>query len=288
MFHTPMIPRWLSQGAEKNCQNLSFISRSLPQCGIIALMFVSFRTDRSGAAFVLLLARVLLVACGSQAPGTSANITPTPLVVTPLADALGASGQVTTAGYLYIDGDGTRLVDSLSFSDGPTPRPLAEPAEQLWIDGDLSPRIQQALRPSGPVRLAVVAAAGQLDGPGGFGPAGRYRYRLRDAQIQPLVPIETSVAALLDDRAVAEAGLVRINGFLLANDVSEVLIDRAGAGGIPERGARQIKLRVAHPDRALLAKLRQAPSGTLRYGQVQVEGIWRDRVLLPLSIVPIS
>jgi hypothetical protein len=48
--------------------------------------------------------------------------------------------------------------------------------------------------------------------------------------------------------------------------------------------ARQIKLRAPIRDRALLGRLNGVSGGSIRFGQVQAEGLWQGGVLIPLSI----
>jgi hypothetical protein len=103
-----------------------------------------------------------------------------------------------------------------------------------------------------------------------------------------VVPEETSVGALLDRSGLYNGRLVRVNGGAVISGSSAVLVDQLGDGGIPQPGARQIKLRPAAQDDALLAKLRSSsPAGDQqgpRFGSVQVEGYWRDGALVPLII----
>jgi hypothetical protein len=82
--------------------------------------------------------------------------------------------------------------------------------------------------------------------------------------------------------------MVRLVGGLLAREDSALLVDRLGAGGLPEPKARQLKLGSPLRDRVLHQRLAGAPGGAVRFGQVQVEGIWRAGILTPLSITVLS
>ncbi len=241
----------------------------------------------------ILLALMLLAACG-EASVPPPPPTPTPLRFTPLAEALvlaaSAPGgtDLTTAGYLVVDRMGARLVDGLSFSAGPIPQPLASLEEQIWLAADAANTLESRLYPAGDLRYAVVLARGRLEGPGAYGPGGSYRYQLRDPSVQALAPQETTIAVLLESPAAYDGQLVRIVGALLARDDAALLVEQLGAGGLPAPGARQIKLRAPLRDRALVERLQSAGGGTVRFGQVQIEGFWRNGTLLPLAILPVS
>jgi hypothetical protein len=241
----------------------------------------------------ILLALMLLAACG-EASVPPPPPTPTPLRFTPLAEALALAASapggadLTTAGYLVVDRTGARLVDGLSFSAGTTPQPLASLEEQIWLAADAANTLESRLYPAGDLRYAVVLARGRLEGPGAYGPGGSYRYQLRDPSVQALAPQETTIAVLLENPAAYDGRLVRIVGALLARDDAALLVERLGAGGLPEPGARQIKVHTPLRDRALIERLQSASGGAVRFGQVQIEGFWRNGILLPLSILPVS
>jgi hypothetical protein len=239
---------------------------------------------------ILLL--LLLVACSSDAR-PSAPATPTPLAFMLLSDVLnGQAGrqgnQLTTAGYLYADSSGFRLVDGITVSNAATPQPLSEAADQIWIGDTVPDSIQQALSTTGAIQMAVVLAQGRLDGPGTYGPNGAYRYQLEDPRLQPIPPAETSITNLLDNPSAYAGRYIRINGALLSSATAAVLVDKLGAGGVPDAAARQIKVRSPIRDSALLEQLQQSSNGSVRFGAVQVEGFWIDRFLIPLKITPLS
>lgn len=237
-----------------------------------------------------LLVIFLLAACSEVSAPVQLPPTPTPLAFMSIGDALAhASGaEVTTVGYAVVDDTGVRLLDGLSFSAGVTPQPLSDVTGQIWLGSETAGALADMMRSAGAIRYAVVAARGRLEGPGSYGPGGAYRYRMSDPQLQPIAPEETTVVALLDNSAAYEGRLVRIAGALLTRPDSALLVDRLGAGGLPEPKARQVKLRAPLRDKALLDRLQGAPGGAVRFGRVQVEGFWRAGVLTPLSLLPIT
>lgn len=237
--------------------------------------------------FRSLLLIMLLAACGDLGPPPPP--TPSPLAFTPIDRALAgsprsASTQLTTIGYVLVDQDGARLVESLSVSASPTPQPLADASAQLWLGADTPSAIAGSLRRAGGLRYALVVARGRLEGPGSYGPDGAHRYQLTAPQLQPLVPDETSIAELADRAKASAARPVRVVGALLAHGKEALLVERLGNGGLPDAQARQIKLRAPLRDTRLLDQLQRAAGGSLRYGQVQIEGLWQGGMLTPLSI----
>jgi hypothetical protein len=227
--------------------------------------------------------------CSDTSPPALPLPTVAPLDFTPIDVLLAqpSSARVSTAGYVLVSTAGAELVDSISFSAGATPQPLAPVEKRIWLGADTPPALAGALHSAGTLRYAIVAAHGRLEGPGTYGPGG-YRYQMVAPDLQPLSPQETTIAALLDSSALYENRPVRLIGALLARPDSALLIERLGAGGLPAPKARQVKLRASIQDQALLARLQGPPSGAIRYGQVQVEGIWHAGVLTPLSIAIVT
>jgi hypothetical protein len=240
----------------------------------------------------LILLAILLAACGDIVTPPTLPPTPTPLTFTPLGELLGrnlplAGAEITTVGYVVVDDAGARLLDGMSFSAGDTPEPLSG-AGQVWLGTEVVRSLGGLLQRAGGLRYAVAVARGRLEGPGVYGPNGGYRYQLNDPQVRTLTHEETSIARLLDSAAAYEGRLVRVAGGLLARKDSALLVEQLGAGGLPAAGTRQIKLRGELQDAALLGRLKRTPNGAIHFGQVQVEGFWRDGQLAPLAILPIS
>lgn len=249
-------------------------------------------TLKKSQLVLCLLPLLLVMSCGEASPPVQLPPTPTPLAVTlftrVLAGEVSAGGELTIAAYVLADAAGVRLVDGLSFSAGVTPQPLSSAADQIWLGADLGSELNGKLQVAGSVQYAVVIAQGRLQGPGAYGPGGVYRYRISASHLQPLAPEETTIAALIEDNAAAEGRFVRVVGALLARDDAALLVERLGAGGLPEPKARQIKLQAPLRDAALLARLHGAAGGAIRFGQVQIEGLWRDGQLIPLAIFPVT
>lgn len=239
---------------------------------------------------VLVWVAALLAGCAASGPTPQPDEQPPVLGATPFATALAApSGSViSTAGYYYNDGSGAVLAGGLSFSVVP-PVPLDnQPREQLWLGDAASAEQQKALHTSGTVRYAPFLATGRLEGPGSYGPSGRYTFQLASPSVKVLVPVVLTVTALLDQAFNYDGQFVRIHGTVLANADGALLFDRLDAGGVPPRTSRQLKLSEPLRDKRLLERLRTSASGFARYGEVEVEGFWRGGQLVALGIVPVE
>ncbi|MBO9336573.1 MAG: hypothetical protein J7455_18145 [Roseiflexus sp.] len=223
---------------------------------------------------------IVLAACGRSSGDTSL---PAPAFV-PLDVALATPRRSGPIGaYLLIDASGARLVAVLSFSTGATPLPTDPPGRQVWLDLDdrLADIIRRA-QPYGNAQYLAVAVSGDLEGPGVFGPEGAFGYRMRAPTPTPLPWQETTVMLLA---ALPPSGqAVRVTGALVASASEAVLVEALNPGGVPAPQARQVKLRAPLRDAALMARLTAAPGGAVRYGIVQVEGIWHDGALVPMGI----
>ncbi len=242
----------------------------------------------------LLFGLLLLVGCSGclQHQPQFLLPTPTPLTFTLLPEALrrpevSSMVPITTVGYLYIDAEGGRLLDRVSMSAGSEPHPLSAPGDQIWIERSALASVEPLLREVGAVRYGVVVAQGQIDGPDRFGPEGRYPFRLRNPQLETIAPQEITLGALLRPENAGRNLFVRINGALIAGQHTAHLVERIGPGGIPTEEASQLDLAEALRDEALIAQLQAAPGGQVRFGQVQIEGLWRNGRLIPLGITPI-
>jgi hypothetical protein len=199
----------------------------------------------------------------------------------PLSEALAAvQGQraVSTVGYYYMGSDGPVLVDGLSFAPE-APQPLAaDPAQQLWLGETPPPAVASA-------SYAPVLVRGVLEGPGRYGPNGRFAFQLAGGTLTSLAPIELTLEELLAKAFVYDGQLVRVRGELLLSQQSSLLVERLSERGIPPGEARQVKLLPPFRDEALRARLPGA-SGLVSFGPVEVEGFWRGGALLSLGIMP--
>jgi len=246
------------------------------------------------SALKLLLIVLLLALCGCSSSATPQTNPPT---LTPLAFSLPAEAlrrppasaalPLNIASCLFVDGEGARLLDGLSMSVGAAPQPLTETAAQIWIDQAALAQLDDRMLQLGGVRYAVVLAHGRIEGPGSFGPEGRYHYRLRDAQIEPIAPLETTLSELLRRENARKELFVRVTGAVLVGERSAQLVERIGSGGVPGEKASQIELQGALRDSALVQLLQRAPGGQVAFGRVQVEGLWQNGRLFPLVITPL-
>ena len=194
------------------------------------------------------------------------------------------NAPVTTIGYLLIDQAGAILVDAVVFDANGTPQRLETGTTPVWLGTDARAHYQGALRAAGKLEYASVVARAQLNGPGSYGPGAQYRYQLTDLTLQPLAAQETTIAELIERPVAYENQLVRLVGGLLIRETSGLLVDKLGPGGIPAPKSRQLKLRTPIGDQAFLSRLKSAPGGAVHFGQIQIEGIWRNGTLTPLSI----
>ncbi|HWQ13170.1 MAG TPA: hypothetical protein VNL77_10235 [Roseiflexaceae bacterium] len=231
----------------------------------------------------MLTLAALLAACAAPArlpPGAA------PPAYVLLPEAIGRAGEpLAIAGYLMADQAGVRLVDGLRAAPG-GPLPIGPPAEQVWLEGAQGGLPDSEGQGAAP-RYVLAVVRGRLEGPGAYGPGGAYRFRMRGAQVVALTPQETTVAALLARPAAYAERPVRVTGELLVRPGAALLTERLGVGGVPAPGTQQLKLAGPLRAAALPQELRRSPAGDVRFGPVQVEGLWRDGALVPLMILPV-
>jgi hypothetical protein len=254
----------------------------------------SYRDDgaarRAGTSARLLLAALLplllLAGCGpgEAARGPGAALPSFLLVEEAIARPELATGAV--AGYLMAEAGGELLAPGLS--SGPDGlRPTGSERERIWIERPATAGTPGAM-PAPGQRFVLAVVSGRLEGPGAYGPAGAYRFRIIEPRVTVVTPRETTVAGLLERPEAFAGRAVRVNGALLASPASALLVERLGPGGVPEADARQLKLARPLPLEALPESLQRSPSGDVRFGLVQVEGFWREGALTPLAILPVS
>lgn len=212
-----------------------------------------------------------LAACSKPAEPSPSPLVPTAPPATPIT-ALQA-GPVRTIGYLLVDTASCRLAEAVSLA-GAQPQALGQQLACSIPEANASSGV---LLEQGSLRQAIVLAEGQLQNTAGSAPL------LTATHYTVLVPEETSVASLLEQSSQYRGRVVRVNGSLVVDSQGgAILVDRLSSGGIPLPGARQVKVPGAARDTVLLQQLVEA--GTVRYGSVQVEGLWRDGVLHPLVV----
>jgi hypothetical protein len=218
----------------------------------------------SRAAWRLAALALLLVGCATSEPPAELELVP---------DALGVTGrEARLLGYVWLDSGAARLAAGIRHDPGGA-RPLDGPAVCL----DPAPAAAPGAAP--------VAVSGRLEASPGDAACP---YRLTRARVEALAPRDATIEALLERSAEYRGGVVRVTGALLARPGAALLLEGIGAGGAPAPGARQIKLTGPLRDLAIPQGLGSSASGELRFGQVQVEGLWRDGALVVLSIAPLT
>jgi hypothetical protein len=231
--------------------------------------------------FALLL---LLAACSSGArPSPTAAPAPTLPAVGELVEAA-APGPVTTVGYLYTTAEGSVLADSLSAGANGAPAPAE--GLSVWIESAPTLPADSSALVEGGASYALVEARGALEGPGQFGPGGRYAFQMVAPVLKPLSVRELTIQLLLENSGLYEGQAVHIQGQLIADAEAAILVERLGRGGVPEADALQLKLAAPPRDPAVAAGLSPAGSGKVRYGPVDITGLWRADRLYPLLVVP--
>lgn len=228
---------------------------------------------------ILSLLLLMFVSFGCSAAGADP---PTPVLIDQtVAEALAAPSNepISIVGYLVEDARGVTLTGAMSLAADP-PTPLAD-APTLWLGAEPPPTI--ALEPAGDRTFALVRVVGRLEGPGAFGPAG-LAYRVQEPALSPLSPRAVRLTALLAAASTSENQVLRISGALLNAPGTNLLVENLGPGGVPEAASRQIKVLTPAADPALEAQL--TSGGSVRYGSVEVIGIWRDGAIHALAIVP--
>lgn len=233
------------------------------------------------------------VAACQQAAAPSLAPTAPPVGITLLSEAIAAGAPsaqqpVTLAGYVFATTQGLTFVSRVAFGPEGSALPAEPAVVRVWLGEQNSVKHSLQLRTAGGVQYAPALVRGALEGPGRYGSAGAYTYQMSTPAIEAWSPVETTVGELLDQPQAYVGRLVRINGGLLVRDGVGLLVDRLGPGGIPEQKARQIKLRGAINEEALLAHLKRSAGGLVYFGQVQVEGVVRAGLLVPLAIIPVQ
>jgi hypothetical protein len=238
-------------------------------------------------SFILMLSACQDASAPAQLPPTA---TPMAFVVIPdlLTAQLARDRLVTTIGYVLADQTGAILVDAVVFDPTGKPQPLDTGSPPLWLGAQVPAQIRGLLRTASGLEYGSVIVRAHLIGPGNFGPNSQYHYQLTDPILQPLAAQETTIDELLSQPATYESRLIRIVGGLLIRETSALLVDKLGAGGIPEPKSRQIKLRAPINDQAVLARLKGVPGGAVHFGQIQIEGLWRNGALTPISVTIIT
>ena len=184
--------------------------------------------------------------------------------------------------FFYRDEQGARLVSHISVSSE-RPLPLDPPAQQVWLGG-LDPPPELSIREVNGVQYGLVIAQGIWQSAGNYGPGGAWLYTIETPSLQPFNLVEVELKQLLADNRY-EGQVVTTRAALLVSSSTSLLVDLIGPGGVPAANAYQIKLRNGDRDQAALARLQV--SGAVRYGYVEVIGLWKRGQLEPLLISPL-
>jgi hypothetical protein len=230
-----------------------------------------------------LMLGLLLAACAREtAPPPAQPAAPTlPTVGEILADP--TPGPITTVGYVFTTSEGAALIDGLRLTGAGAPAAIDE--EAIWLGPAPTLGAGGALTTAGEVGYAIVEATGRLEGPGRYGPGGRYSYSLADPVLTARSARDLRIALLLTNSSLYEGQPVRLSGQLLVSPDTALLVESMGAGGVPDANALQVKLATPPRDPALAAALKG--DGRVSYGPVEIVGLWRGGRLYPLAVSPL-
>lgn len=163
-------------------------------------------------------------------------------------------------------------------------------ADLLLVPG-LAADGQGTLRPppgAGAVAVAGLELRGLMPGPaGGYGvarisgtveagAAGERRIIASEGKL--LRPATLGLSELLANSAVYEGQLIAVDGTLLANQSSALLVESVGPGGVPTADAQQIKLIEPAPAAPILRDGAGAAKASVRPA-IRATGLWRDNRL---------
>ena len=214
---------------------------------------------------------VLMVGCGGSTPPTVAptdeNTPLRPLAEIWRGDYDGATVNVLAP--VLRRSNGQVLVPALSVV-GAEPTPLLDtPASAIVLGGD--PLI--GLTDAGATAYGVVNVRGTVQ----VGADGVRQIQPTSSKV--LVPTSITLAALQRDSSVYQGQVVAISGTLIIKADAALLVEAVGSGGVPSATAVQIKIVQPFNDAALVAALPNT-SGTIRYGEATLTGIWQGNALV--------
>lgn len=165
-----------------------------------------------------------------------------------------------------------------------TTRPPADPTapptagSAIWLAQPLPEAITSQLPAGGVARLR-----GILSPPGAYGPDQRFTYQFSAERAELLTPERTTLVNLAQNPDALDRILLQLEGTLLLEQDSALLVEQVSAGGVPTGSGREIKLPRAAIDEQVIGRLNQ--SGDVRWGAVQMIGWWQDGSFVPLSVV---
>jgi hypothetical protein len=224
-----------------------------------------------------------LTACATPTTPTPVMLPlPTAIPFTPF-DSLPQQGQVTLVGYLLIT-NGSAILAPAASVGGTAPEALGNSNTRIWCGDATNLTLAGVLTTTGTAQHALVLASGILDPPGNYGSNGIFAHQLRNPQIQVVAPQEATVSDIRANMEIYRQRVVRVVGWLVLTSDSAVLIDKLGDGGMPAPNAVSLKLHHVPDDPAISAGLQNASGGSVRYGQVQIEGAISDGALIPVTM----
>jgi hypothetical protein len=243
-------------------------------------------TDRKiyGVLLIALLTSALaLTSCGQD---------DTLYVPDLLSNAQTYNGKQITVNGAYVGRDGLSvLAPVLSTLDNGLD---AQPAgDQIWLDG-FPEGVTNSLHQPGDAVYGFVRVTGQFDVGGGFGPDGKYQYRIRVAQAEPIEQIrrnEVRIANqplgegkvmlldLLKDPAKYNGQTITTQGYYFWNGLIYVLAEGVSTeedGGSPQPVGQQIWMDGFPPDES--SKLHLGPNSPpgFVWGLVEVTGEFKS------------
>ncbi|HEY1013773.1 MAG TPA: hypothetical protein VGE07_13765 [Herpetosiphonaceae bacterium] len=213
------------------------------------------------------IAGLLLTGCAAQQQPTPArqapaNTTNTILQVAELLDGRYDQAAVTVIGPVWQAGTEARLVGGLLPNGGGGFAPAAG-AGPVLIEGVELRGLRAA--PLGGYGVA------RLSGTVGVGADGGRRIVASEAKV--LQPVALGLAELLANSATYEGQVVAVDGSLLANQNSALLVDSIGPGGVPAGDSQQIKLAEPAPGVSILRD--GSGSKTSVRQSVRATGLWQ-------------
>ncbi|HEX6288563.1 MAG TPA: hypothetical protein VFZ66_05195 [Herpetosiphonaceae bacterium] len=222
----------------------------------------------------------LLAACANELPPALPTPTVAPrAVVVPITSVLAEpqrwSGQtITVVAPTMVKNDDRVLMSALA--DSPVSSP-GQAQQMIWLAEPPPDAIRSQLTDG----TGVLKVRGQLSPPGAYGREQRFPYQISPESVEVLQPERTTLVNLVQNPRALDRILLTVEGTLLAQQSSALLVDKVSEGGVPV-GLNQIKLPYATIDQALLDRLKR--SGEVRWGAVHVIGWWQDGTLTPFKI----
>ena len=232
--------------------------------------------------FLVLLALIgLLAACAAQPPAVLQTPTaPSREVVVALPIVLAepqrwSGKELTLIAPVRVNADERVLTLALTQKAATA---TASSASGIWLAGPLPDDIRSKLKGN----TGVLKLRGELSPPGAYGREQRFPYQFTAASIAVLQSERTTLVNLAENPRALDRILLRVEGTLLAQRDSALLVDQVSEGGVPLAGGHQIKLSREQLEPGFLQSLSR--SGDVRWGQVEVVGWWQDGTLTPFEI----